>query len=123
MTSCCSIQCKKRWDCAKHCFNNIGAYPSEDYFTFGSGSISSDGCKVEYWCGELGDYKMFKPKAVDYTIVSKPSYIQFECPHCKKEIEIPFNEVFFNTDYWGDGGWTFCSECGEEVELDNYDYD
>lgn len=60
---------------------------------------------------------------IDYTIISKPAYIQFECPHCHEDVEIPFNEVFFNSDYWGDGGWTFCSECGKEVELDNYDYD
>lgn len=61
MTTCCSSQCEKRHDCVKHCFNNIGTYPSEDYFTFGYGSISSKGCTSEYWCGELGDYKMFEP--------------------------------------------------------------
>lgn len=61
MTTCCSLQCEKKHDCAKHCFNNVGTYPSEDYFTFGHGSISSEGCVVEHWCGELGDYKMFEP--------------------------------------------------------------
>lgn len=61
MTTCCSLQCEKKHDCAKHCFNNVGAYPSEDYSTFGSGSISNNGCTVEYWCGELGNYKMFEP--------------------------------------------------------------
>lgn len=123
MTTCCSMQCKKRWSCAKHCFNNVGTYPSEDYSTFGHGSISSEGCKVEYWCGELGNYKMFKPKAVDYTIISKPAYIKFDCPYCNEEVEIDFKEVVFNTDYWGDGAWVNCPECGEEVELNNYEYD
>ena len=60
MTTCCSLQCEKKYDCAKHCFNVVGAYPSEDYSTFGSGSISNKGCKVNYWCGEFGDYKMFE---------------------------------------------------------------
>lgn len=123
MTTCCSMQCEKRWNCAKHCFNNVGTYSSEDYFTLGSGSISSDGCKVTHWCGELGNYKMFKPKAIDYTIISKPSYIRFECPHCEEEVEVGFKEVDFKTDYWGDGAWVNCPECGREVELDNYEYD
>ena len=60
---------------------------------------------------------------VDYTIISKPAYVQFECPYCHEEIEISFGDVFFNTDYWGDGAWTYCPECGEEVELDNYEYE
>lgn len=73
MTTCCSMKCEKRWNCAKHCFNNVGEYPSEDYFTFGSGSISSNGCKVNYWCGELGNYKMFenKNKIVDDRVYMK----------------------------------------------------
>jgi hypothetical protein len=33
----------------------------ESYYTFGSGSISSEGCKVTYWCGPLGDWGMFTP--------------------------------------------------------------
>ena len=61
MTSCCSLQCEKKYDCAKHCFNKVGTHPSEDYSTFGHDSISKDGCTVKYWCGELGDYKMFEP--------------------------------------------------------------
>lgn len=61
MTTCCSTQCKKRYDCTRHCFNSVSTYPSEDYYTFGYGSISSDDCKVEHWCGELGEYKMFVP--------------------------------------------------------------
>lgn len=28
---------------------------------FGSGSLSSEGCDITYWCGPLGDYKMFQP--------------------------------------------------------------
>lgn len=60
-TTCCSDKCEKRHYCAKHYFNNIGVCISEDYSTFGSGSISNEECKTEHWCGELGEYKMFEP--------------------------------------------------------------
>lgn len=60
---------------------------------------------------------------VNYTIISRPSYITFECPFCHEEVEVNFDEVDFNTDYWGDGAWCDCPECGEEVELDDYEYD
>lgn len=68
MTTCCSTRCEKRYECNKHCFNNVGSYTSEDFYTFGTGSISSEGCKEEHWCGELGNYKMFEPikKQTDY---------------------------------------------------------
>nr|DAI04418.1 MAG TPA: cysteine-rich protein [Caudoviricetes sp.]DAK36862.1 MAG TPA: cysteine-rich protein [Caudoviricetes sp.] len=38
---------------------------------------------------------------VSYTIISRPSYITFECPFCHEEVEVSFEEVDFNTDYWG----------------------
>lgn len=53
----------------------------------------------------------------DYTIISKPAYVQFECPHCHEEVEIPFNKVNYKTDYWGDGAWCNCSNCSKEVNL------
>lgn len=37
---------------------------------------------------------------VNYTIISRPSYITFECPFCHEEVEVNFDEVDFNTDYW-----------------------
>ena len=55
--------------------------------------------------------------------MSRPSYITFECPFCHEEVEVNFEEVDFNTYYWGDGAWCDCPECGEEVELDDYEYD
>lgn len=60
---------------------------------------------------------------IDYTIISKPAYIQFECPHCHEDVEIPFGEVDYKTDYWGDGAWCNCSKCNKEIELNNYEYD
>ncbi len=58
----------------------------------------------------------------DYIIISKPVKIQFMCPHCEKDIEMPFDEVDFNTEYWGDGAWVTCPECEKDVELGRYDY-
>lgn len=60
---------------------------------------------------------------IDYTIVSTPSFIQFECPHCKEEVEVPFDKVDYKTECWSDGAWADCPECGKEVELGDYDYD
>lgn len=59
----------------------------------------------------------------DYTIISKPSQVFFECPHCKEEVHLNFEDVDFKTDYWGDGARCNCSECGKEVELGDYEYD
>ncbi len=61
MTTCCSDKCERRFECAKHCFNKVGAYPSQDYSTFGSGTVTSDIHTVNYWCGSLGNYKMYEP--------------------------------------------------------------
>ena len=58
-----------------------------------------------------------------YTIISKPDHITFECPHCNENVNVPFGDVDYNTDYWGDGAWVNCAECGKEVELGGYEYD
>ena len=60
---------------------------------------------------------------IDYTIISKPTYIQFKCPHCHEDVEILFDEADYKTEYWGDGALCDCPNCDEEVELDNYEYD
>lgn len=62
-------------------------------------------------------------EGTDYTIVSKPDHIIFECPHCGEYVEVDFLLVYFNTSYWGDGAWCDCPNCGKEVELGDYDYD
>ena len=49
--------------------------------------------------------------ATNYIIVSKPDYIAFTCPHCHDEVEIPFSDVDYKTDYWGDGAWCDCPSC------------
>ena len=59
---------------------------------------------------------------IDYVIISKPDKVQFACPHCDADVEVPFEEVDYKTDYWGDGAWVDCPECGKEVELGDYEY-
>lgn len=59
----------------------------------------------------------------DYTIISRPSQVFFECPHCKEDIYLDFTDVYFKSDYWGDGAWCDCPKCGEKVELGDYEYD
>lgn len=51
---------------------------------------------------------------IDYTIVSKPAFINFICP---------LSDVDFKTDYWSDGAHCNCPLCDKEVELGYYDYD
>lgn len=62
--------------------------------------------------------------STNYTIISAPKYIRFDCPNCHEEdVEVDFDDVDFNTDYWGDGAWTHCPECGSDVKLGDYEYD
>lgn len=57
ISACCSFRCEKYSTC-KRAF--ISGY-TEDYYSFGSGSISDAGIKEEYWCGPKGNYKMYIP--------------------------------------------------------------
>lgn len=59
----------------------------------------------------------------DYTIVSKPDHINVICPHCGEDVRIPFDQVDFESDYWGDGGRCICPECKKDIELGDYEYD
>lgn len=60
---------------------------------------------------------------IGYTIISRPSYIIFRCPNCKKDVKVQFRLVEYNTEYWDDGASCTCPECGKEVELGSYEYD
>ena len=60
-TLCCSTKCEKRFECAKADINNDGVHYIEDFYSFGSGTFTDNGCKIEAWCGEEGNYKMFEP--------------------------------------------------------------
>ena len=66
--ACCSSQCKR----ARKCANYIGnpretdrCENVEDYYWYGSGSISSEGCTEHWWCGQHGNWGMFTPVDVE----------------------------------------------------------
>ena len=86
MATCCSIKCEKRYDCAKHCLNKVGTYPSEDYSTFGSGTITPDVYTVNNWCGELGNYKMFEQVTHEWIKLYE------QTPPVNTEVELKFIE-------------------------------
>ena len=65
---------------------------------------------------------MTKLKSCRYIIISKPNYIAFICPHCGKTAKINFENVIYKTDFWEDGAYVDCSECGKNVELGDYEY-
>lgn len=59
----------------------------------------------------------------DFHINVRPYSIDFECPHCKSNVEVFWRNVDV-PDYWGDHwGAVECPECGEYVLLGEYDYD
>lgn len=60
-TLCCSDKCERRFECARAGINNEGSHCVEDFSSFGSGIYADTGCEIEYWCGKLGDYKIFEP--------------------------------------------------------------
>lgn len=60
---------------------------------------------------------------IGYTIISKPSYIIFRCPYCRRDVSVQFRQVKYNTELWDDGAACVCPECNKEVELDGYKYD
>jgi hypothetical protein len=37
----------------------------EDYYWYGSGSVSSEGCEEYWWCGPHGSWGMFTPLNVE----------------------------------------------------------
>jgi hypothetical protein len=41
----------------------------EDYYWFGSGSISLEGCTEHWWCGPHGNWGMFTP--IDVELLKK----------------------------------------------------
>lgn len=58
-TVCCSNQCERQFDCSLHSINNEGINYCEDFYNFGSGSISSEDCTEHWWCSEKGNWGMF----------------------------------------------------------------
>ena len=38
---------------------------------------------------------------IDYTIVSKPAFVNFICPHCFNDVEVSFSDVDFKNGLLG----------------------
>ncbi len=66
--ACCSGQCERKHLCAHNTANpreTDGWENVEDYYWYGSGSISSEGCTEHWWCGPHGNWGMFTPINVE----------------------------------------------------------
>lgn len=66
--ACCSSRCERRHLCAHYTGNpreTDGLESVEDYYWYGSGSISSEGCTEHWWCGPHGNWGMFTPANVE----------------------------------------------------------
>ena len=74
---CCSTKCEKQSECGLHCYNSFGTHQVEDFSSYGSGSISSEGITENWWCGSLGNYKMFTPIKL-----SKEEFTTLHCNAC-----------------------------------------
>ncbi|MFR5778745.1 MAG: hypothetical protein ACLUGH_10670 [Oscillospiraceae bacterium] len=62
-------------------------------------------------------------KAVGFHIDVKPVSVTFTCPHCGREVTVPWRELDV-PECWGDDwGYVECPDCEMEVKLGDYEYD
>lgn len=53
----------------------------------------------------------------------RPVSITFTCPHCGREVRVPWQELDV-PECWGDDwGYVECPDCETEVKLGDYEYD
>lgn len=66
---CCSSVCEQAAECGRHVRNDRSGelQQVENLDSFGSASISAEGIKESYWCGEKGDWRMFEKVADNKT--------------------------------------------------------
>ena len=57
--SCIASNCDKKYKC-KNYIENSDDITCCDFSTYGSGSVGMNECKIERWCGNGGDFSMFK---------------------------------------------------------------
>ena len=48
-------------------------------------------------------------KKADFTIVSRPDHIRFECPYCQEDVEVDWNDVDV-PESWSDD-WNYLTDC------------
>ena len=59
----------------------------------------------------------------DFTILSKPVAIRFECPFCESEVEIQWNKIKVPDSWCDDWDDIECPSCGKMVSLGEWTYD
>ena len=59
----------------------------------------------------------------DFTILSKPVAIRFECPFCENEVEIQWNKIEVPDSWCDDWSDIKCPYCGKMVSLGEWTYD
>lgn len=62
-----------------------------------------------------------KTCGVDAHIVSKPVSVNYTCPSCEEVVSEPYDS--FCDDIWHGDYMTCCPHCGEDVILEDVDYD
>lgn len=64
-------------------------------------------------------------KKADFTIVTAPIYVTWECPYCGKEFEDDYKEfstISDNPGHWS-GEKVECPNCKREIIIDDVDWD
>jgi hypothetical protein len=98
-TVCCSDKCERKFECARHSFNNEGLHFCENWYSFGTGTSTDEGCVVEHWCGEQGDWKMFEPLENNcdgcvYENVDDTTNVISNCVCCKRNVDFAKNDYY-----------------------------
>lgn len=60
---------------------------------------------------------------VDFYIVSAPTHIRFDCPHCGADVRIPWKDVDTPECWVDDWPDVECPDCGKTVQLGGWEYD
>ena len=118
-TLCCSDTCEKRFECGRSHINHIGTHYVEDYSSFGTGTHTGHGCEIKYWCGKLGDYKMFEQIEHEWVKLFK------QAPPINEDVELKVlygeeERIYINRliHMWnGQYVWAYCdyNDCDEVV--------
>lgn len=66
-------------------------------------------------------------KKADITIAMAPKYVNYECPHCGREVAVTYSDFRDEriSDYWLDweGDTAICDECGAEFKIGSVEVD
>lgn len=111
-TLCCSDKCEKRFECAKADINNKGTHCVEDFYSFGTGTFTDNGCEIKHWCGEAGNWKMFEPILITDDIVNVVESVMKKCSGCIYENADGSTEDIYNC--------VCCNRMVSVAKSDNY---